>query len=74
MPCWTVKTTSVNIGSMNLQLLISGLEAAGYTVKVDGGIIVFSSSGSYRYHQYKAGELLIQGEDVEGVTASIKRA
>lgn len=74
MPCWTVKTTNVNMGTMNLALLQAGLEAAGYTVKLEGERLIFSKDGSYRFHEYQAGQLSVSGENVEQLSNEVRRA
>lgn len=74
MPCYTVKTTEVNIGAMNLPILVTGLQAAGYSVRSEEARLIFSAAGSYEYHTYEGGKLLVTGSNAEAVANSVKRA
>ena len=74
MPCYTVKKTTVNVSNMDLDVLAAGLKAAGFDVKQEGASFIFSRKGSYLYHSFKAGALELSGNDVEALTAEVKRA
>jgi len=74
MPCWTIKKTTVDVGKMEIKTLAAGLKAAGFDVNDDMNRLLFSRSGSTWYHTYKDGVLTLQGQNVEGITAEVKRA
>lgn len=74
MPCYTIRTTTVDIDKMNVGHLLDGLKAAGYAARQDGESIIFSASGSSRFHTYKEGTLTISGENAEAVVQDVKRA
>lgn len=74
MPCYTVKKTTVNVSNMDVNVLSDGLKAAGFDVKLDGQTVIFSRAGTYVYHTYQKGVLKLTGNDVEALTAEVKRA
>lgn len=74
MPCFTIKTTTVNVGKMDLGILQAGLEGAGYTVRQEGAALIFSARGSYQYHEYRDGALSLRGDQADATANSVKRA
>lgn len=75
MPCYTIKKTTVNVDAMQLSVLLDGLKAAGFDVRLDGETLSFSRKGSYNYHQYALGKLTLSGEaETETLVGDIKRA
>ena len=74
MPCWTIKKTQVNVSTMQLPVLAEGLKAAGFDVKLEEQSLTFARVGSYEYHRYEKGVLTINGQNVESLTAEVKRA
>ena len=71
MACYTI---TVTVPKMHPELLADALKAAGFSVKLDGGTVVFSRSTEFLYHSYHNKTLYLKGADYAALANEVKRA